>query len=132
MKRFGISFLIVILTLFVLLGSGSFTIGKMICGENECPPTYVLGKAKDCCFLANSVGETMSQPCCCQLTDVSYSLDEFNTSQKLNISPQAFNSFFSLSVFVFNQSSSLKRILSTNSSPPDPKGYLYFIGSLLL
>lgn len=130
MKRFAISMSVIALTFLVLLGSGGFTVGKMICGGNECSSTYTLGKAKDCCTSENTASESLS--CCCELIDVSYSLDEFSASEKANVSPQELTSFISSCAFVLHLPSALFHLPCADIPPPDTKNYLHFIGSLLL
>ncbi len=132
MKRLSISFSVILLAFLVLLGSGGFTVGKMICGGEECAVTqYSLGKAKDCCATESTPAETLS--CCCELIDVSYSLDEFSVSEKVNVSAQEFPSFFTASSFTFHVPSALLHLSSlSDPSPPNPRACLYFIGSLLL
>lgn len=132
MKRIAISSSFFLLTFLVLLGSGGFTIGKMICVGNECAvSSYSLGKAKDCCSSGNESEENV-QSCCCELIDVSYSLDEFSISEKINVSAQEFDLFISPFVFVLHLPSYILHLPSLDPSPPDTQQYLHFIGSLLL
>jgi len=131
-KHISISFSVFLLAFLVLAGSGGFTIGKMICGGNECAvSSYSLGKAKDCCASENE-SETSIKSCCCELIDVSYSLDEFSVSEKLNVSAQEFDLFFSSSIFVCHPPFATLRLPLPAPSPPDMQQYLHFIGSLLL
>lgn len=135
MKRLSISVSVIVLAIFVLLGSGGFTVGKMICGGNDCSPTYTLGKAKDCCALENKAAESLS--CCCELVDVSYSLDQYCVSEKVNVSAQQFSFLFPAYGIFSHLPATGKQIAVvhrtfTDTSPPDPQAYLHFIGSLLL
>lgn len=130
MKQFGIFISVIMLAFLVLLGSGGVTVGKMICGGNECSSTYTLGKAKDCCASEPASGESLS--CCCELIDVSYSLDEFSVSEKANVSPQELTAFISPSAFITHVPCSLLHLPFLDVPPPDTKDYLHFIGSLLL
>ncbi|TAL60995.1 MAG: hypothetical protein EPN85_06020 [Bacteroidetes bacterium] len=130
MKRFSLLLSVLLLGFLVLLGSGGFTIGKMICGGNECASTYTLGKAKDCCASENTSKESIS--CCCELIDVSYTLDEFSVSAKMSIAAVEFDFFHARSAFVFPLPSSFLHLPCPDPLPPDPRGYLYCIGSLLL
>lgn len=130
MKRIGIYTSVFLLAFLVLLGSGGFTIGKMICGGNECASTYSLGLAKDCC--GNDDPSEKIKSCCCELINVSYVLDDFSVSEKTNVSAQQLNFFFSSSVPSFELHSLITYFPLTGHSPPDPQNYLHFIGSLLL
>jgi len=132
MKRLSISFSVVILVLLILLGSGGFTISKMICGGAECAPTYALGKAKDCCISENSSEEAMSESCCCQLIDVSYALDEFSVSEKVNVHAQESILLYSPFVFLLHLPSSPVHFSLSDLSPPEAKELLYFFCTLLL
>lgn len=132
MKRLSISASVIILAIFVLLGSGGFTVGKMICGGNECASTYTLGKAKDCCAGEKAPVDSQVKSCCCELVNVAYNLDEFSVSEKVNVSAQEFQVFFSSEVLNFPLPSSIIHLPSPDPSPPDAQDYLHFIGSLLL
>jgi len=132
MKRLSIYVSIILLSALLLLGSGGFTIGKMICGGNECLSTYSLGAAKDCCDSGNESEKSLSRSCCCELINVSYSLDDFSVSEKTNISAKEFEFFFSSSLPVFHFQSTLLRIPFSDTSPPSSQDYLHLIGSLLL
>ena len=130
MKRLSTSLLVLPLAFLVLLGSSGFTVGKMICGGNESASSYTLGKAKDCCSSENTSEESLS--CCCELIDVSYFLDEFSVSEKVDVRAQEFTFSNSFSQFTLHLPSTLLHRPSIDIPPPDTKDYLYFIGSLLL
>lgn len=130
MKRIGIYISVFLLAFLVLLGSGGFTVGKMICGGNECASTYSLGFAKDCCSNNSSTEKVKS--CCCELINVSYALDDFSVSEKTNISAQQLNFVFLSLVPSFELHSCITHFPLTDPSPPDPQDYLHLIGSLLL
>lgn len=134
MKRVGISLFIILMSSLILMGSGGFTIGKMICGGNECVETdYSLGKAKDCCEGANAAEKT--EVCCCELINVSYVLDDFSAPEKTTVSPQQVDSphlisdILHLSFFT----SASKNIFSVSDlPPPHTKELLFTFCSLLL
>lgn len=131
MKKISRFIFSVFLLLLVLLGSGQFTIGKMICGDTDCAViSYSLGKAKDCCTSQNT-SEGISS-CCCQLINVSYALDEFSVSEKTNLCAQGSDLFLSPSVIVLPLLHFSNCILSFSDSspPPSSKNQLYLIGSL--
>jgi hypothetical protein len=129
MKRVGIYFFTISLSLLVVLGSGQFTIGKMIClGSGH--SSYVLGNATDCCDKGDAHHQKIEKPCC-DLVTISYFLADFSISQKVNITAQEFNSFFFPSVFIFHQPF-FKHLSFNGSPPPNSKDYLHFIGSLLI
>ena len=133
MKRIGISISVFFLAVLILLGSGKYTIGKMICVGNG-QATYSLGNAKDCCDKNGARHETLKRSCC-DLINVSYSLDDYNPSQKITVSPLQFDCLYLptagchlLSTVVFSTN-----IFSVSAlPPPDTKGRIYSICSLLL
>ena len=116
------------------MGSGGFTIGKMICGGNECVETdYSLGKAKDCCDESNTSDKT--EVCCCELINVSYTLDDFSASEKTTVSPQQvdFPHLLSGNLNLSFVTSALKNIFSVSDlSPPHTKELLFTFCSLRL
>lgn len=135
MKRLSISTSVFLLTFLVLLGSGGFTVGKMICGANECSSvSYSLGKAKDCCASENAPAESISKSCCCELIDVSYSLDEFSVSEKLTVSALEFDFLYLPTAYCQLPASQTSVALNSlqDIPPPNCREYLHFIGSLLL
>jgi len=132
MKRLGITISIFLLAFLVLLGSGGCTIGKMICGGNECSSAYSLGVAKDCCPSENESKEFI-ESCCCELINVSYSLDDFSVSEKVNVSADPVKIFLTPCRYVFNSPFAISpSSFFSNPSPPESREYLHFIGSLLL
>jgi hypothetical protein len=133
MKRVCISITVFFLAVLFLLGSGKFTIGKMTCMGNG-HASYSLGNAKDCCEKKDAPHETLKRACC-ELITISYSLDDYNPSQKINVSPLHVD-FYPL----FPVACRLPlTIVSSNAifaisdlPPPDIKDRLYSFRSLLL
>ena len=129
MKRLCVSASVILFASLILLGSGGFTIGKMICGGNI---SYSLGKAKDCCSSEKTSEESLS--CCCELTDFSYSLDKFSTCEKVKVAPQEIDGLYWAAAdcrlpVCFSPVSACH---SKDPPPPPPGDYLHVIGSLLL
>jgi hypothetical protein len=131
MKAIARSFFSVLLSALVLAGSGGFTVGKMICiGDGHA--SYSLGRAKDCCE-KNGTSDGALKPICCNLVNIAYSLNDFNPSNKINVSAAEFDFFhlpsailpLPLTVFSFKNSYS-------GLPPPDIKDRLYSLRSLLL
>ena len=129
MKRLGISIFTISLALLIIVGGGHFTIGKMMCSGGM--QTYSLGNAKDCCEKKESGTESL-ESCCCELINVSYSLNDFSSSQKVNVSALEFNFFSSPSAFVFRLPSTLLHFPLKDLPPPDTKELLFEFRSLLL
>lgn len=131
MKRVGILFFLLSLSLLVLLGSGQFTIGKMICQENGFA-SYSLGNATDCCDKKEANHQTLEKSCC-ELITISYTLNDFSISQKTTISVQGFDFFFLPAVTAFHLSSPFfLHIPFVDFPPPDAKEILHLFCSLLL
>lgn len=133
MKRICISFLAVLLSALVLLGGGQFTIGRMVClGDGHA--SYSLGKAKDCCETNGAPQESLKTSCC-DLTNVSFSLDDYNPSNKVHVYALGFDFFhlpFSILHLPLNIFSSGEIVAIADIPPPDIKDRLYSFGSLLL
>ena len=134
MKRLGTSLLVLPLVVAVLLGSGGFTIGKMICGGNECASSYSFGAAKDCCDPGSEQKETFSKDCCCEIINVSYALDDFSLSEKVSVSAQQLHLFYLPTAYCQLPAFLFSNPLHTfaDASPPFTTDPLYLIRSLLL
>lgn len=115
----------------IILGSGRFTLGKMICIESG-QIAYSIGKAKDCCEKNGSPEKSLTSSCC-DLVNVSFSLDDFSPSSKpSSASP---TSFFIIPVFdllPLTSGFSQRPLYYSDLPPPDTKGRLYSFRSLLL
>lgn len=101
MKRFGIMVSSVLLSALILLGSGRFTIGKMLCPSGK--TTYSLGNAKNCCEKKNDAAQ-FKKPSCCSLINVAYSLNDFNPSEKVKVSAQESDLFFTSLICISHSS----------------------------
>jgi hypothetical protein len=131
MKMAVQTFFGVALSLLIVLGGGRFTIGKMVCLESGYS-SYSMGKAKDCCEKNSSSDQSVKRSCC-DLVNVSYSLDDYNPSNNVKVAVQGFEFYhlpFSINLFPFNIFSS-KKVFS-GLPPPDIKDRLYSFRSLLL
>lgn len=133
-KRIGTFLFIILISTLLLIGSSGFTIGKMICGGNECIGTdYSLGKAKDCCDGTATSDKT--EVCCCELINVSYILDNFNPSEKIIVSPQQVDFPYLTSGILhlsFVSSCAKKIFFVSDLPPPHTKELLFTFCSLLL
>src|ERR1051326_564762 len=127
MKRFGIIFLSVFLSVLILLGSGRFTIGKMLCPAGKA--TYSLGNAQDCCEKKSA--EECLKPSCCTLINISYSLNDFNPSEKVKVSAGQID-LSSFALVVFRLPSILIHLPPIDTSPPEINSSLSFLGSFLI
>ena len=125
----ALSFSVILLSVLVILGSGRFTIGKMICTGGMA--TYSLGNAKDCCK-KNDDQKNSVENSCCKLINVSYSLDDFSPSLKINSTPHQL--VFEIPSFDLKLQTFNFRLPTFYSDlpPPDTKDRLHILGSLLL
>ena len=130
MKRICISVSVLFLSVLIILGSGKYAIGKMICLGNG-HATYSLGNAKDCCRKNGTQHETLKKNCC-DLINVAYSLDDFSASSKITSSPEQLV-FVTPAFSLLPPISNIQyRISYSDLPPPDIKGLLYTFRSLLL
>ena len=134
MKRIGISSASLFLSLLFIFGGGQFTIGKMVCLESG-HSAYSLGQAQECCEL-QIPDHTIVTSKCCDLKNVSYNLNDFNLSQKVNVSSFSFISIHphfsicSLRSLIF-----LPHDIFSHADLPPPytgKELVYLFRSLLL
>ncbi len=130
MKRICISISVLFLSALVILGSGKYAIGKMICIGNG-HATYSLGNAKDCCEKNGTQRETIKKSCC-ELINVAYSLDDFSPSSKITSSPEQL--VFTTPAFsLLPPISNIQYPIFYSDLPlPDIKDLLYSFRSLLL
>lgn len=134
MKRIAIVIASVFLSTLFIFGGGQFTIGKMVClGSGHA--AYSFGHAKDCCDHKLPAHPVISSKCC-DLKNVSYNLNDFNLSQKINIA--SFNFISILPQFAVCNLQSLsffsENIFSHTDLPPPFTGkeLIYLFRSLLL
>ena len=130
MKRIGISLSAILLSTLIVLGSCQIIIGKMICSSGKMS-NYSFGNAKDCCEKKGSVTESLESSCC-KLINVFYSLNDFSSSQKVNVSAVEFNFFSSATAFVLQLPSTNLHFTLKDLPPPDTKELLFEFRSLLL
>ena len=130
MKRILTSLSILFLAVLVLLGSGGFAVGRMVCVGNG-HVSYSIGNAKDCCEKNGASHKTLKKPCC-DLKTISYSLDDFNSSQKVKLSSEQFAICSLPNILPSHLPSALLHLTSEYLPPPDGKDRLHLIGALLL
>jgi hypothetical protein len=130
MKRIGISITIFLLSVLLLIGSGGFTVGKMVCLGNG-HVSYSLGNAKDCCEKEGAPQRTIKSSCC-NLINIFYSLDDFSPASKIITNPAQL--VFAVPAFAFKvQVSNFKlETFYSDLPPPDIKDRLHSFCSLLL
>jgi hypothetical protein len=122
-------FFILILSVFVIMGSGSFTIGKMIC-RGDGHAAYSFGAAKDCCEKNGTPLKSVKRPCC-DLVSVSYALDDFSPSSTVQSANDQFVFMLSLD-FRLQMSNFALPVFYSDLPPSDIKDRLYSFRSLLL
>jgi hypothetical protein len=130
MRRAGTSIFVFLLAALVLLGSGGFTVGRMVCAGNG-HVSYSIGHAKDCCEKKGMAHKPLKKGCC-NLKNISLSLDHFSFSQKTKVSPQPFGLCSLPTVRTTPLASYVCRLPSRHFPPPDTKDRLHLTGALLL
>lgn len=131
MKRFARIFTVFILSSLIMIGSGGFTIGKMIClGSGYI--SYSIGNAKDCCGEKSACASALASGCC-DLKNVSLELPEFSISEKVEILNLQFCSFALTLICVPDLLFDIcNSVFNSDISPLSLKEYLHFISSLRL
>lgn len=102
----------------------------MICIGNG-HASYSLGNAKDCCDKNEAHHETIKKSCC-ELINVSYSLDDFSPSSKITSSPDQLVCIIPAFAFQFLNHNLQFATYYSDLPPPDIKDRLYSFRSLLL